>query len=90
MIEIEKRLLTRLPDKIAQLLNNSTALSVEYELCKSVVLYFTEYGSLMQIAKNKISNYLQNNDQNSIFFNKSIIISQIYWINAFKTTVALE
>ncbi len=64
MLKIENRLYGKLSEKLAYLLENTKALSVETELCKAIVNNFTQYSSLIEAVKSKISVYLNSNDPN--------------------------
>ena len=64
MLTAEKRLYTKLGERAIELLESTKALSVELEVHKQIVKYFSGIPELVTKTKNKIINYIENSDPN--------------------------
>jgi hypothetical protein len=64
LLSAEKRLFTKLGEKLLELLEATKALSVELEIHKQIVKHFQNYPELVAKTKSKISNYIENSDPN--------------------------
>jgi hypothetical protein len=63
-LKVEPRLEAKLANKLHEMLGKGKAISVEYEIGRSILKYFCNYPLLIDAVEQKISTYLQSNDRN--------------------------
>ena len=62
--KVEPRLLRKLAEPIGRILSNTTSKSVEYEAIICIINSFTEYPALIQLAQDRITGFVESNDNN--------------------------
>ena len=75
-MQVEPRLYGKLAPKLREMLINTQAKSVEYELIKAAVLVFHKDEEFLKLAKEKLQLFLRSNDPNC---NSTLIFSEISW-----------
>jgi AP-3 complex subunit delta-1 len=64
LCSVEPRLLRKLAEPIGRILQNTTSKSVEYEAIRCVIRSFAEYPTLQQLASDRLTGFLESNDNN--------------------------
>jgi len=76
----EKRLYSKLGEKILDLMEKTKALSVELEVHKQVVKHFSNVPELINKTKAKIANYIENSDSN-IRYTGILVLKNLLKVN---------
>jgi hypothetical protein len=64
LLKEEKRLFSKLGEKMLEILETTKALSVELEIHKQIVNNFSNSPEMINKTKSKIMNYIENSDPN--------------------------
>ena len=76
LLETEKRLFSKLGEKILDILETTKALSVELEIHKQVVKHFSGVPEMIAKTKSKLANYIENSDPN-IRYTGMLVLKQL-------------
>lgn len=80
LLKAEKRLYTKLGERLLSLLDVTKALSTEMEIYKQIVKHFPTVPELIAKVKGKVGNYVENSDAN-VKYNGLIILKQLLPLN---------